>query len=359
MKALQSLASLVYRIGYECKRGFYAAGICKSLNVAETTIICIGNLTVGGTGKTPFVAFLAKELASRSFRVAIVSRGYRGSANKSPTVVSKPDRILKKDYKDAGDEPLLLAKALPGIPVVIGRDRYEAARLAQQLFSPHLILLDDGYQHWRLARDFNIVLIDVSRPLENLKLLPAGTLREPLSALNRADIVIMTKCNLATEDALSTMENLVKEYAFNAIKVHAGLAFKEIKPYNNPTRSMALEELEGKKVIAFCGIANSESFFTMLTDTGAKILELFPYPDHHIYTFDDIEKIETAYREHRADMILTTDKDAVKLENVILKPEIYFYTCIAPFIWEKDEEVFWRTLNRPLPELRGVGDSSR
>ena len=142
-----------------------------------------GQSQCGGTGKTPFVIFLASKLASRQVKTVVVSRGYLGTANRHPTIVSDESHLLRQDYREVGDEPLMIAKNLVGTPVLIGRRRYDVARLALQRFSPQLILLDDGFQHWQLARDMNIVLMDATQKKSAFRLIPAGRLREPFSAL--------------------------------------------------------------------------------------------------------------------------------------------------------------------------------
>lgn len=339
-----NLASNIYRLGYELKKGLYTVGICGSKSVPRTKIICVGNLSVGGTGKTPFVIYLASKLAAKKIKTVVVSRGYLGTANKSPVIVSDGTRLLRRDYREVGDEPLMIASSLKGIPVLIGRDRYNVAKLAQERFSPQLILLDDGFQHWRLARDMNIVLFDTTQKKSALQLIPAGRLREPLYALSRADVVVLTKCNFTDRTNIIWLENIVKKYAPSTLYIHSDLEFNGLLKLDNPENLIPVSFLKDKKIIAFCGIANPEPFFQMLKQAGAHIIERFIFSDHHKFSSGDVRKIEESLERNNAELIVMTEKDAVKLEELPIKKDAYYYTCISPTLWENEEEPFWEKI---------------
>ncbi len=343
-----NLASGLYRTGYELRKLLYSIGVRHSRQVAKAKIICIGNLSVGGTGKTSFVAFLAQQLCQENYKVAIVSRGYKGSANRKPTIVSNAEKILINNYRLVGDEPLLLARSLNNIPVVIARKRYAAAKLAADTFAPQVILLDDGFQHWGLARDLDIVLLDATDELAALNLLPAGKLREPLSALERAGIVIITKCNLAGSKKCAVLENIVKKHSPQALLIRCELALNGLRKVSEPHKILPAEFLQKKKIVACCSIANPDSFFDMLWQENAEIVYQFEFADHYHYTEADVKKIETAYRAKNADFIVTTEKDWIRLEQLISTDVPYYTLQVAPVICTDDSEKFWNKINTVL-----------
>lgn len=350
MRIVLKLASGIYLAGYGLRKRLYKAGIRKAKRLKRTKVISIGNLSVGGTGKTPFVSFLARELSQQALTVAIVSRGYKGRANKNPTIVSNTQQTIIMDYREVGDEALMLARALEGIPVVIGRRRYDASRLAEEDFNPHTILLDDGFQHWGLARDLDIVLFDCSQELSSLRLLPEGRLREPLSALARADIVILNKCNLANSKKIAALENIVSGKAPQALFIHSDLTLQGIRKIKDHREILPAEFLNGKKIIAFCGIAQPDSFFEMLSQEGAEIMYPLEFPDHYSYTVEDIRKIETAFMAKNGELIITTEKDAVKIETLISAELPYYLTQISTALFPDEAGKFWGKIYSVLRE---------
>lgn len=269
---------------------------------ASVPVVSVGNLTVGGTGKTPVVAWLARWLLSEGLRPAVVSRGYGGRAGKGPLLVSA-GKGPGFDWTACGDEPFLLARALPGTIVIVGSDRFAGARAAREA-GADVVILDDGFQHRRLGREFDLVLLDATSPFGNYHLLPAGTLREPVSGLRRASAVLITRARRA--ESLVVIEKVVRRYNPTAPILRAG------------TRRVGFFDVEGRPVprpgraVAFCGIGNPGAFAGDLETEGIEVVALRLFPDHHAYGLAEWRDLASLAREHEA-MLLTTEKDLVRL----------------------------------------------
>jgi tetraacyldisaccharide 4'-kinase len=264
-------------------------------------VVSVGNITVGGTGKTPTVIAVARMLMARGRRVAVLSRGYGGTLEGQVHIVSDGTAVFLS-AREAGDEPVLLAKTVPGLMVVIGADRYAAGLLAEEKLAPDVFILDDGFQHLRLYRDLNILLLDCSAPLGSGKVLPAGLLREPIAALRRADVVIYTRCQ---GTGLPTVHGTVPVCrSVHSLVGVRSLAGGELLPW---------EHLQGHKGFAFAGIADPSSFFHALREQGVTIVAQMPLADHCCYDDRLFAQLALAYRESGADYLITTEKDTVKL----------------------------------------------
>jgi len=273
-------------------------------------VVSIGNITVGGTGKTPFAILTARGLQARGFRPAILSRGYGGRRSGSGNVVSDGRQIFLSPA-EGGDEPALMAASLPGVPVITGRERIISGRLAIDKFAADVLVLDDGFQHRRLARDVDILMIDGQNPFGNRRLLPAGPLREdPRSALDRADIVVKTVVeklpgNDFTGDSSADAPRPVFRAAYEATGVAPGDGGEAIPP----------KALRDKRVFAFTAIAAPEKFQATLEILGARIIKFLAFPDHYFYKESDVRKMAGDAKSQAAEMIVTTEKDGVKLTN--------------------------------------------
>jgi tetraacyldisaccharide 4'-kinase len=268
-------------------------------------VISVGNLTVGGTGKTPVVAWLCRYLLERGFRPAVVSRGYGGAAGKGPVTVSTGRGPLIGPAV-SGDEPYMLARQLAGISVVVGSDRTAGAARAEQL-QADAVVLDDGFQHRRLARDLDIVLLDSRDPFGNGSLLPAGILREPKSSLRRADMVILTRCTPGEETG--EIEDEVRRFNPEAPVLHSevgGSGFVDFHGETSPVPSRA---------VAFCGIGSPGSFRSVLERCGVEIVEFHPFRDHHPYRPEEIERLRRSADAQGAALV-TTEKDLARLERI-------------------------------------------
>ena len=279
----------------------YRFGVLRSYRL-PCPVISVGNLTMGGTGKTPTVAWIAGYLMGRGRRVAVLSRGYGGSAQGALRVVSDGKSVLLSPG-EAGDEPCLLAGKLPGLMVVIGADRYRAGLHALEKLKPDLVLLDDGFQHLRLQRDLNILLLDATRPFDGGLTLPAGFLRESAGAAGRADLVVYTRCpeGAPGPDLFPGKPSCWTKHRFSGIVPLAGgelAGFAAAK--------------EGR-VLAFSGIADPESFFSGLEGVGVRPVTTISFPDHTPYGEAEIAAILRLKLASRSTLLLTTQKDAVKL----------------------------------------------
>ena len=282
------------------------------------TVISIGNLTLGGTGKTPAVIALAGEAVKRGFKPCILTRGYKGKA-KGPCLVSRGEGALL-DASGAGDEAVLIAEKLYGVPVIKGRDRYQAGVFAfsalPSALSPDLFILDDGFQHWRLWRDKVILLIDGAGPFGNKRVLPLGPLREPLAAMNRADIIVVTKTGSPVRDAGSGGAGLMKE--IRQYNPEAPVFFAGHRPSKFVTvkgDAFPLEWAKGKRFFGFCGIGTPRSFSETLKSTGVDLAGFKPFRDHHKYRIGDLKSIITEAKESDAGWIVTTEKDIMRLKG--------------------------------------------
>jgi len=278
----------------------YARGLFRVKRL-DRPVISVGNLTVGGTGKTPMVALLARLLMARGKRVAVISRGYGGTLEGETRIVSD-GRTIFLTAAEAGDEPVHLVTAVPGLLAVIGTDRYAAGTLAQEKLHPDVFILDDGFQHLRLHRDLNILRMDCRAPLGNGHTLPAGLLREPPTALQRANLVIYTRCTGAVAPSVHGAIPFCRAgHALTGVELLPG---GERQPF---------EVLSGRRGVAFAGIAEPEAFFASLRDNGVDVVATVPFEDHCRYDESLVMPLIEICRSAGADYLITTGKDGVKL----------------------------------------------
>ncbi len=321
----------------------YDSGRFKSFSLGAKTV-SVGNLTVGGTGKTPLVAFIAEILAERGEKVCILTRGYGRENSKKRVLVSDGETILA-NVKQAGDEPFELAAKLSGKAIVIAdANRVSAARWAREIFGVTAFVLDDAFQHRRAKRDLDIVLLDATNPFGNYKILPAGVLRESLKNLERADLIVISRANLVENPADLKMKireynadcpifisenkisNLIEIGEFNAKAQRRKGAKQEIELQINTDedrlkfdkRESGIWNLESEtnRAFAFCALGNPNNFFEQLRRENFNLISTETFPDHHFYTQKDVEKLEKKSRENGAEMLLTTAKDGVKLKDL-------------------------------------------
>jgi tetraacyldisaccharide 4'-kinase len=285
-------------------------------------VICIGNLTVGGTGKTPMTMYVAREIKRLGYNTAIVSRGYRGGAERRGGIVSDGESI-HMEPEQAGDEPFMIARGLRGIPVVVGKNRYAAGMLAVNEFHSDVIVLDDGFQHLRLKRDIDLVLLDGMHPFGNRHLLPRGTLREPISSLARGSACILTRCRSGRNDTVRPLIELLKKFLplhriFTSCHVPEFYAIKSEGPIpNNGTTNqnsrIGLGSLIGEPILGFSGIARNADFQNTVLDQGLNAKGFLEFSDHHRYTTDDLNYIQSKSEDADARYLITTEKDLVRL----------------------------------------------
>jgi tetraacyldisaccharide 4'-kinase len=304
--AALSLAAGGYRAALTLRGWLYGAGLIRPQRLPRP-VISVGNIEAGGTGKTPLVRLLAEMLSGAGLRVAIVSRGYRGKAAGAVNVVSDGRQVMLGP-REAGDEPYLLARSLPKVCVLTGRRRVEPGLAAVQRLGAEVIILDDGFQHRALERDLDIVVLGEGSS-EGARLLPRGLLREPLSALARADAFI-----IAGKGAGPLARRFPGKPCFEARQVPDGLRRM------GSGETMPLEQLSGRRVVAFCGIGGPQRFRRTLEGLGADVRAFHPFPDHHAYSAGEVETLGREAASGQA-MLITTEKDAARLEGVALPRE--------------------------------------
>jgi tetraacyldisaccharide 4'-kinase len=321
LRFLLSIAAIFYSLAVRLRNFLYSKGLLKVHHV-DTAVFCIGNITTGGTGKTPLVVWLYKlitqnsKLKNQNYRCAILTRGYKARAQEN------------EHFKD---EIAILTDSCPDAEVIVNPDRLAGAAEATDKYSAKVLIMDDGFQHRRLARDLDIVAIDATQPFGYGKMLPAGLLREPVSSLKRAGAVVITRCDQVTEAQLSELEQKLREinpdiivacsihapvrmeYEPSVIPAKAGIHKANKEKDSCSPRNDNVGQLKGKKVFAFCGIGNPYAFFNTIKDIGAKLVGSKAYNDHYHYTDACLTEISEQAQESGADLILTTQKDWTKV----------------------------------------------
>lgn len=303
LRSLLFFLSIFYRIGLAWKsRRWQRPGTVVKLSVP---VISVGNLTTGGTGKTPVVQWVCRELRQQGVKVALLSRGYgqlEGGGN---------------------DEALELELSLPDVPHLQDPDRVKIAEIAIEELESECLVLDDGYQHRRLARDLDLLLIDATCPFGYGYLLPRGLLREPLSAIKRADAVILSRCDLVTDEALAEIVSIIQRHRRSSDVPIAKSAHSPVALLDTRGTRRGVEQLAGRSVVAFCGVGNPTAFFQTLSRAGATVVEKRVFPDHHIYKQEDLSDLRqwvsalvdscVVKGESPPSLVVTTRKDLVKL----------------------------------------------
>jgi tetraacyldisaccharide 4'-kinase len=310
MKPYLKPLSYLYERVVSIKNSMYDRGVIGSYK-APVKVISIGNLTVGGTGKTPITDFCLKALARDGKKVAVVSRSYRADASASVRVdVTHPHAA-----RYYGDEPVLLAQANPDVTVFVGDSKWRTAEYSMRNHGPFdVIVVDDGFQHRKLHRDLNIVILDATEPWANYQVVPEGRGRESWDGLQRADLILFTKCNLADEQSLKQVQNHLpagKEVLYFGY---------DIVDINNGEQTVPTETLRGKKLFLVSAIARPDVFEKMMRAYGEISKKSLHYRDHHQYSSEDAQKIAAEFEKSGCDYLVTTSKDAVKLRRLLPDP---------------------------------------
>ena len=327
------LPAKLYEAGVRARVWLYEQGWLQQHQL-PAPVISVGNLTVGGTGKTPCVAWLANWLQADGEAVAILSRGYKRAS--TGRVEVSDGQTLLCDAATAGDEPYLLAQSCPGVRVVVDQDRYTAGQWLAARAPVSVFLLDDGFQHLRLRRALNLVLVDATDELANARMVPFGRLREPLTALRRADAVIVTRADQALDRAV--LERAIKCYADVPV-FYAQHTLTKLRRLADEELSEAAA-LKDKAIAAFCGIARPERFFADLTRLGACLVWQRSFADHHRYTDAEFAAIIDAARTAGAEAIITTEKDAANLSvESIGSATLPLYAAQLEFRCERQTEL--------------------
>jgi tetraacyldisaccharide 4'-kinase len=295
------------------RQRLYRAGCFKTLSL-KCKVISIGNITLGGAGKTPTTIYVANFLKHSGFRVAVLSRGYRGTKEREGGLVSDGNRIFMKPG-DAGDEPCLIARRCPGVPVLVGKNRFETGRFAVLNFSAQVLILDDAFQHLALKRDINLVLLDASSPIGNGKLFPAGPLREPPTALGRGDIFVLTRCTRDDDPVSEEIAPFLRgKPVFRCRHVPDRLIFRDAAGKESFCDT---GYLAGRRILAFSGIARNSDFFSMLDSLNYRIAARRQYPDHYRYASRDLDPLARIAESAGAEAMITTEKDYEKLSGTV------------------------------------------
>ncbi|MBT9138316.1 tetraacyldisaccharide 4'-kinase [candidate division NPL-UPA2 bacterium Unc8] len=340
LNIILTVLSQLYRVVIFFIALFYRRDILRRRKL-PCYVISVGNITAGGTGKTPAVAMIAGLLKERGRKVAILSRGYKRIHSRWSIVHSKIGVVSDgaktlMDVKESGDEPYLLSRKLPGIAVLVGGDRRLTGSYAITNFRTDTIVLDDGFQYLRLHRDLDIVIIDSAAPFGNGRLLPRGRLREPLRSLRRGKIFLLTRV-----DQADNIDNLIKR--LGEINPHA----KIVQTIHFPEhlidiRTGSREEiavLSGKKILALSSIGSPESFEKTLIGLGAVLVKKLRFPDHHWYVENELREIKKKAIEKRAEFIVTTEKDAVRIALTEEEPSIDFFCMVIKLKIIKGEKL--------------------
>ncbi|MDR2603642.1 MAG: tetraacyldisaccharide 4'-kinase [Puniceicoccales bacterium] len=346
--------SFLFTLIVKTRHFLYAKRIFTS-DVLGCPVIVVGNLTVGGTGKTPVVEKIARELHERGRKVAILSRGYKSKSEPRwrtfvrwmthrdeppPKVVSNGKSVLL-DSEVAGDEPFMLAKNLPGVVVIVDKDRVKAGYYAINKFGVDIIILDDGFQYFPLRGHVNLLLIDKTNPFGNKYLLPRGILREPISQIKRASYILLTKSNNVFNDSITDMIKLYNpdakiiecaHFSRNLSTIHDN----EVKPVNI---------IEGEKIMVFSGIASPDGFEGFLLQNGAEIVYKKRFVDHHRFSKNELENIFNIACAREATLAITTEKDAVRIPKDFAFPiPAYFLKIDIEIV--SGEEIFEEAISK-------------
>jgi len=336
--------SAAYSAAMRARSALYRTGALASYKI-EAPVISVGNITTGGSGKTPLVEWMARRLSLEGRRTCILTRGYGRIDPQHRVIVSDGENILA-DVRESGDEPYLLAEKLRGAAAVISdRDRVAAAQWALQNLRSDLFILDDGFQHLRIERDFDVVTLDAMNPFGGGELLPRGRLREPLTSLARADCVIITRADMiADADALRT---LVRELSGvrTVLLSHARTTVVQLLSSSEKGSATETSASLPQPIAAFCALGNPQAFFAHLARSNYVLSYTRSFRDHHVYTQADADMLAREATKSGAQMLFTTTKDAVKLRALRFALPCYVIEIAVEF---DDEEALLKLLHEAI-----------
>ncbi len=312
LRAVLTPLAILYAAGLWIYLLPFALGIRRKTRLT-CPVISIGNLTTGGTGKTPTTAALCRMLSERGMKTVILSRGY-GGANEHGCAIASDGHRVRLTAQMAGDEACMLAHMLPNIPVLVGKDRRQSGARAEAEFRPDVIVMDDGMQYWQLDRNVEIVLLDAIEPFDNGYTLPRGLLREPASHLRRAAVILVTRSHVADRKTLDHTMARIRSLAPGKPVFTADLiphALRQVEP----PQMLDIHSLRGRRVACLSAIGNPSSFESMLGDLGAILCTTLRLPDHSRPSAQELEALFQRADEANASAIVTTEKDAIKLDG--------------------------------------------
>lgn len=312
LNSLLQPVSAFYKIGALSRLIAYERRVLRQKKLS-VPVISIGNLTVGGTGKTPIIIDLARDLSQAGLKVGILSRGYKRISSQSTTVVSD-GRNICVDVDQAGDEPYLIARSVPAAVVVVGADRYEAGKIAIEDYGCDLILLDDGFQHLKLARNFDFLIWDYNDDPLQAQLLPAGRLREPMASVSRADCLVISKVpDTPDPERLSAIRIMANKFKPGIPIIQCRFESSALHRVYNKEKVRVTTRGAGTRVFAFCGIARPEGFIRNLEAMGCVVTGKQTFGDHHWFNTNDTNKLIDEFKKSEAQYLVTTEKDRVRL----------------------------------------------
>lgn len=337
--------SFFYWLGYRFRFLIYRTGLAKSKKL-RARVISIGNVTLGGTGKTPLAIYLGQKLKQKKIKVAILTRGYKRKKTEMTALIEEnKDKI---HWTEVGEEPYLLASRLDDVPVVVSKDRGTSGAYAERKYGAEVLVLDDGFQHWKLSRDLDIVMIDATNPFGDSKLFPAGILREPLSSLRRADILVLNKV-----DQISNKQNLIhalRRYNQEAPIIESDYKINSVERWSDhssvnkkSSTLVELKDLKGRKVLAFSGIGTPSSFERSLELLEVEVLKHQEFSDHFFYQRRDILNLEKEAQKLGADLMITTEKDFVRIP-MMSALQVPIYLLKIDLAITKGEEILWKKI---------------
>ena len=334
--------SYLYGWGMRLRQRLYAGGLLSQRSL-PLRVISIGNLTIGGTGKTPLVIALTNMLRESGCRVGVVSRGYGRRTSKILEVSN--GTTMQSDPNDTGDEPLLIAQRCPGVPVAIASSRYLAGRYLLEKFGIDTLVLDDGFQHLALRRNLDILILDATAPFGNQYLLPRGFLREPATAMARASLLVVSRGRQVSD--LGKVMDRIRAAAPRVPVCAIDFTARALVEVAGTTR-LDPAVLKGQRVVAVSGIGKPDSFERLLTGLGTTVARHCVYPDHHDYSRGDLGRIRKVAEQAAADRIVTTEKDAVKLARLCdrVSPDTRLWAVSIEPEWLEGRNEWLRTISQ-------------
>lgn len=304
---------------YRIRRSCYEYGVFKK-RIFKVPVISVGNLSFGGTGKTPTIIWLADWLISRNLTPVVLTRGYKGQLEHSSGLLKSGQKFRLNPF-DYGDEPLMISNKMARGAVIVGKKRGDNLLKYFSEVQPDVVLLDDGFQHLQIYRSFNLVLFDATMPLERYKVAPSGYLREGLSALKDADAIVVSRADLVPEQQISQLLELISGHIHHRPAV-ALTRYEAVGVYDvHDNQVFSMEELKGLKAIAVTAIASPDSFYQYLENLGVEISEKVSFPDHYFFTPEDVNNLLIKASQEAA-ILLCSEKDMVKMKRVSLDGRI-------------------------------------
>jgi tetraacyldisaccharide 4'-kinase len=326
--------SFTWEWGYRIRRSFYEYGVFKK-KIFKVPVISVGNLSFGGTGKTPMIVWLTDWLIEKGLTPVVLTRGYKGQLEHSSGLLKSGQKFRLNPF-DYGDEPLMISNKMKKGAVIVGKRRAENLMKYFSEVHPDVVLLDDGFQHLQIFRSFNIVLFDATMPLNLYKVAPLGYLREGLTALKDADALIISRADMVTEEKLRKLKTTISAY-FHHKPTLALTRYRPLGVYDvHDNYIFSIHELKGLKTIAVTAIATPDSFYRYLESYGVEIAEKVSFPDHYFFTPEDVNDLLIKASQLSA-IIVCSEKDMVKMKRVSLDSRILFTKVKVEFMSGEQE----------------------